>query len=194
LSLWRLFEKRRMCRCYLDLPVPRALLLRVLEAARRSPSAGHAQGVRFAVLTNQDQRNQIATVFGEEAYLKRGFRAWLSTAPVHIVTAVSTEAYEERYAQPDKVTEPNDWPVPYAVLDAGKALMSLYLAAEEAGLACGYLGPHAGPDLVQMFDLPEDWMFVGLVTLGYRDPEVRAKTRSERLGWRDFDEVVKWLS
>ena len=184
-----------MCRRYLNRGVPRALLLRVLEAARRSPSAGHAQGVRFAVVTQADQRELIAKVFGEEVYTKRGFPAWLSTAPVHLIVATSQNAYEERYARADKTSKPVEWPVPYGVLDAGKSLMSLYLAASEVGLSCGYLGPHAAKsDLIALFELPADWLCVGLVTLGYRHPENGGRTRSEKLGWRDFDDVVRWMS
>ena len=194
MNIWQLLSDRRMCRRYLERPVPRAILLRVLEAARRTPSAGHAQGVRFAVLTEQSQRDRVALAFGEEEFLRRGFPPWLSTAPVHLIVAASQSAYKERYAKPDKACEPDEWQVPYHVLDAGKSLMALYLAAQEVGLSCGYLGPHAGENLVDLFELPTDWTFVGLVTLGYRHPESRGRTRSERLGWREFDEVVRWLS
>ena len=182
-----------MCRNYRDQSVPRALLLRVLEAARKSPSAGHSQGFRLAVLTNTQRRLEIAGLFGESSYKERGFKPWLSVAPVHLIAASSWEAYEERYALPDKQTKPEEWSIPYPVLDAGKSLMALYLAAQEVGLACGFLGPHAGPDLVQHLDLPEDWKFIGLVTLGYRSTDGDRPTRSSSRGWREFDDVVRWL-
>jgi len=86
----------------------------------------------------------------------------------------------------------DEWDIPYPIMDGGQALMALYLAAEECGLSCGYLGPHAGPDLVEMLGLPHDWRFLGLVTLGYRRGPT-AKTRSQKRGWRDFDEVVRWF-
>lgn len=182
-----------MCRAYLERPVPRATVLRILEATRRAPSAGHSQGVRLAVVSNAGERQRIAQAFGEERFVERGLPRWLSTAPVHVVVAHSLEAYRERYALPDKSTGPDQWGVSYPVLDSGKALMILYMAAEECGLSCGYLGPHAGPDLVEMLDLPSDWIFSGLVTLGYRDRREDRTTRSQRLGWREFDEVVRWL-
>ena len=163
-----------------------------MQAARQTPSAGHAQGVRFAVLTESSRRREVASAFGEEEFVARGFPPWLSVAPVHLVVAASSKAYEGRYSEPDKRSEPKEWPVPYPVLDAGKALMSLYLAAENFGLACGYLGPHAGPDLVTLLGLPADWDFMGLVTLGYRDRSLERRTRSSARGWRDFDEVVIW--
>lgn len=192
-SVWKLLQGRHMCRNYRDQSVPRALLLRVLEAARKSPSAGHSQGFRLAVVTNTERRAEIAELFGESHYRERGFEPWLSVAPVHLIAATSWEAYEERYAMPDKQTKPKEWKIPYPILDAGKSLMALYLAAQEVGLSCGFLGSHAGPDLVKIMQLPEDWKFVGLLTLGYRSQDEERPTRSAARGWREFDDVVRWI-
>jgi len=134
----------------------------------------------------------IACAQGELEYREKGFEPWLSVAPVHIVVATSQQAYRERYSEPDKSTGPDEWDVPYEVMDAGKALMCLYLGAQEFGLACGYLGPHAGVDLVSLLGLPAQWRYLGLVTLGYRKGR-GVKTRSQERGWRPFDEVVKWV-
>ena len=191
-SVFELIRRRAMCRRYQDRAVPVAHLNRILEAARRAPSAGHSQGVRFGVTTDPVRRQAIADAFGEQEYLAKGFQPWLSVAPVHIVACLSEASYQERYAAPDKSGDPSDWPVSYPVMDVGQALMTLYLAAEECGLSCGYLGPHAGPDLGKMLDLPQEWRFMGLITLGYRLGTTR-KTRSIKRGWREFDEVVRWI-
>lgn len=184
---------RRMCRAYLDRQVPRSLIRQVLDLARRTPSAGHAQGTRFAVVTCPESRAQVAQAYGEDGYRAKGFYPWLSLAPVHLVVASSQEAYRQRYREPDKSGGPENWPVPYPVLDAGQSLMALYLGCHEAGLACGYLGPHAGPNLVELLRLPSDWQYLGLVTIGYRDAARDRVSRSTQRGWRDLDEVAVWL-
>lgn len=187
-----LLARRRMCRAYLTQPVPRETLVRVLDAARRSPSAGHAQGVRFGVVTEAALRARLARAVGEEDYLSRGFAPWFSRAPVHILVGASGQAYAERYQEPDKATGPALWPVPYDVLDGGKALMTLYLAAVAEGLACGYLGPHkAGPALEQV-PWPADWRFLGLVSLGYPDLAAARPSRSHARGWRPLETVVQF--
>ncbi len=191
-SFWDLARKRRMCRSYWDRPVPKAVVQRILEAARKTPSAGHAQGIRFAVTVDSEKRLSIAKAFGENNYLERGFQPWLSVAPVHIIAAVCEESYRQRYSESDKTVGPDQWPIPYAIMDGGQALMCLYLAAQECGLSCGYLGPHSGPDLVAMFGLPEDWRFLGLVTLGYAKGPL-LKTRSQKRGWRPYHEAVRWF-
>lgn len=192
-ELYELLAGRRMCRAYSPRSVSRAQLLRILEAARKCPSAGHAQGVRFAIARSPLLRTQIAEAVGEAEYLERGFHPWFGEAPVHIVVASDPRAYQNRYNEPDKVTGPDDWPVSYAVLDAGKALMALYLAAEREGLSCGYLGPHKLPGFLQQLEVPQSWELMGLVSLGYRDTSKERASASHRRGWRDFQEVVRWL-
>ena len=185
-------RRRRMCRSYQERSVPRAHLHRILDSARRAPSAGHSQGVRFAVVTGSERRRQIAAMYGEARYLEKGFAPWLSVAPVHLVVAVEEKSYEERYSAPDKRGGPADWEVSYPILDAGKALMALYLAAENYGLSAGFLGSHAGPNLVKEFDLPSTWRYLGLVTLGY-PAGAEGKTASVARGRRRYQDVVRWL-
>lgn len=192
-DIWWLLRSRRMCRAYQSRPVPSADLLRILQAARKVPSAGHSQGVRYGVSTSSATRALVAKACGEDKFVAAGYAPWLSVAPVHLVVATSVQAYQDRYNEADKAGEPSEWPVPYPILDAGKSLMALYLAAQECGLACGYLGPHSGPDLVKLLELPKHWQYLGLVTLGYRDPSVSAATRSTKRGWRPFEEVVHWI-
>ncbi len=191
-ELYRLLARRRMCRAYQPCDVPEATLRRVLEAARKTPSAGHAQGVRFGVIRQAAFRARIASALGEDSYRQRGLPAWLSEAPVHLLVGSCQLAYQMRYDEPDKSSRPEEWPIDYGVLDAGKALMTLYLAAEQEGLACGYLGPHRASPAMNLVPWPASWRFLGLVTLGRPDRARNPASRSHARGWRDFDEVVSW--
>ena len=59
--------RRRMVRSYLPDPVPAEALDRILDAARRGPSAGFAQAVEFVVVTSRTGRDSLAAAAGEAA-------------------------------------------------------------------------------------------------------------------------------
>ena len=168
--------RRRMVRNYTAEPVAPEVVGRMLDAARRSPSAGHSQGISFVVVTDAARRAEIATRAGEDEYVAKGFEPWISRAPVHVVVCVSEETYRERYRAPDKAGPEGEqsWPVPYWWVDAGAALMTLLVAAVAEGLAAGFLGVHAFADLEQLLGLPGDVAAVGVVTIGHPAPDRRS--------------------
>lgn len=160
---------RRMVRAYRPDPVDAGAVRRMLEVARRAPSAGFSQGQSFVVLTAAADRSRLAALCGEEDYAARGFPRWLSSAPVHVVPCVSRLAYERRYAQQDKSASvsPADWTVPFWWVDGGAALMLLLLAAVDEGLAAGFQQVPDSAGVHGLLGLRDDEMPLGLVTLGH---------------------------
>lgn len=181
-----------MVRNYTGDPVDPASLIRIVEAGRRSPSAGFSQGQAFVVVTQEADRRAIAELAGEEAYVQAGFDPWISRAPVHIAICVSEAAYRRRYREPDKLVDGREirWPVPYWWVDAGAALQNVLLSAVDEGLAAGFLGVHALPGLRDLLGIPEEYTPVGVVTLGHPAPDRRSG--SLKRGWRPVGEVVHW--
>ena len=168
-----------MVRRYRAAPIDPAVLDRILDAARRAPSAGFSQGVELVVVTSDSGRRRLADDAHEGEYVARGFEPWLSVAPVHVVIACLPDAYRDRYGEPDKVesTPPEDWPAPYWWVDAGAALMLLLLAAEDEGLGAGFLGSHAFDDLAGAVGLPAQYEPIGLVTVGHAADATRDSRR-----------------
>ena len=164
-----------MVRRYLPDPVPPDVVDRVLDAAQRGPSAGHAQGLRLVVVTEATRRADMAQALGEAEHVSRGRPAWLSVAPVHIVVCTRPDDYRERYAEADKRASvpPDDWAVPFWWVDAGAAVMLILLAAVDEGLGAGVL-QIADPDGIRtLLGIPADVAPVLLVTLGSAAPEDR---------------------
>jgi nitroreductase len=186
-----LIRKRRMVRNFTDDPVDPTAVDRLIEAARRSPSAGFSQGQYLVVVTSQETRRVIADLAGEAGYVADGFAPWISRAPIHIVICTSEADYHRRYQEPDKVTQHRremTWPVPYWWVDAGATMMLLLLAAVDEGLAAGFIGVHSIPGLQELLDIPEDVSPIGVVTIGHPAPD-RASGSLQR-GWRPHSEVV----
>ncbi len=185
-------KRRRMARHYRDAPVDEGALARVLDAGRRAPSAGFAQGVEFVVVTSLEGRQRIAAAAGEPDYVARGFAPWLSSAPVHVVIAVDPDRYHARYSEPDKraAAAPDDWPAPYWWVDAGAAMMLLLLAVVEEGLAAGFLGSHAISGLGSIVDLPPRREALGVITIGH--PARGPVSHSARRRRRSSEETIHW--
>lgn len=183
-------RRRRMVRNYLPDPVPVDVLDRVLEAARRAPSAGFTQGQSFVVVTDPDRRAAIAALAHEDEYVAAGFDPWLSRAPVHVVVCTSEAAYRARYAEPDKAgaDRAHDWPVPYWHVDAGASLMLLLLAAVDEGLSAGFAGSHSLGGIAELLGIPPDVEPIGLVTLGYGAPDRRSGSLDR--GWKPAGDVI----
>ena len=77
-------RKRKMVRSFTDEPVEPEAVRRILDTARRGPSAGFSQGVEFVVITDPDTRQTIAAP-ADEMFKKSGHHNFLAQAPVHVV-------------------------------------------------------------------------------------------------------------
>ena len=166
-------SKRRMVRNYTSEPVDADAVERIVAAATRAPSAGFSQGQRLIVVTDPEVRRAIALAADEEEYVADGFDPWISSAPVHLVVCVREDDYHERYRELDKLVDGSEiaWPVPYWWVDAGAALMVVLLAAVDEGLAAGFVGFHALPDIKGVLGIPHDVTPIGVVTIGHPAPD-----------------------
>lgn len=170
-------RRRRMVRAFTAEAVPASRLDPLLDRARRAPSAGKAQGVRFLVLDTPDAvaRYWDLTLAPER---RAGF-AWpgLLVAPVLVVVLVDPGAYVARYGEADKVATglgegTEAWPVPYWWVDAGAAIQTLLLGLVDDGLGGCLFGLFAHEEAVREgFGVPEGWRAVGTVALGHPAPD-----------------------
>jgi nitroreductase len=186
-------RRRRMVRNFEDRPVPAEALERMLDHARRAPSAGHTQGAVFLVLEGPEQTGRFwDCTFAEER--RAGFR-WpgLFRAPVVILPCASRDAYLDRYAEPDKGWADRDearWPVPYWDVDCGFATMAMLLTAVDEGLGALFFGIFDGvPALRNAFGIPEEWHPIGAVAVGWPAPD--EPSPSLRRGRRPAAEVIR---
>ncbi len=193
-------SRRRSVRTYADRPVPREVLEQVTNAAVvRAPSAGFSQGLRLVVVTDPETRRRIAAAAMEEELAAHGQTPWKAAAPVHVVVLVREDDYHERYQSPDKLKITGgreiEWPAPYWYVDAGAAAMVLMLAAIDEGLDTAIFGVSDLPALYETLGLPEDVLFVAVVTMGYAVGETDEASRSSSVFSRrrkPREEVVRW--
>jgi nitroreductase len=189
-EFFEVVRRRRMVRRYLPEAVPEGVLRRVVEAARRGPSAGFSQGQSFVVVTDPGLRREIAALAGEDAYVAKGFQPWVSQAPAHVVVCTSEQDYRDRYRAADKLGPHAelDWPVPFWYVDAGCSLMLLLLAAVDEGLAAGFLALKSYDGLRKLLGIPDHVQPIGIVTIG--KPAADRRSGSLDRGRRPAAEVI----
>lgn len=184
-----------MVRAFTPDPVAPAVVDGLLDAARRAPSAGNSQAVRFLVL---DTPAAVAGYWDLTlpASRRAGF-GWpgLVVAPVLVVLLVDPSAYVARYAEPDKAAtglgaDREAWSVPYWWVDGGAAVENLLLAVVDAGLGACFFGLFAHEGVVlRAHGVPDGWRAVGTVALGHPAPD--RPGRSAGRGRAPLDAVTR---
>lgn len=185
-------RKRRMVRHFKTDPIDPDALERIIDAARRAPSAGNTQGQSLVVVTDPETRAQVGEICGEREYASRFKHHWISEAPVQIVACTSEKAYKDRYSEPDKLNPDGttiEWPVPYWHVDIGCTVMALLLAVVNEGLAAGFTGTHRLDDLRATLGIPVEVTPVGVIPIGYPDRDV--KSPSLKRGRKSIEEFAR---
>jgi nitroreductase len=189
----KVVRSRRMVRNFSPEPVAAEEVARLLDLARRAPSAGYTQGQSFVVVTRPELKRAIAELCGEEYYVARGFDPFVSSAPVLVVACVSEAAYHRRYQEADKLDDEGkeiEWPVPYWYVDAGAAAMILLLAAVDVGLAAGFAGLHDHDAVRALLSIPAEVIPIGVIPIGHPAPDVPSP--SLKRGRKPVAEVIHW--
>lgn len=186
-----LVRKRRMIRNFTEESVEWDVIERIVDTARRGPSAGYSQGMAFVAITEADTRARIAEIAGEHWYVRQGHEPFMSRAPVHIVITTSEEIYHRRYNEPDKKARGQEeigWPIPYWHTDAGAAMMLVLLAAVEEGLGTAFVGVQDPMELQRELGIPEEHLPIGVVFIGHPAPD--KKSGSLKRGRRPLEETL----
>lgn len=135
-------------------PVPRDVLLRILEAARWAASSNNEQPWRFVVGPRED-RAQFERVLST---LVPGNQVWAQHAGALILVCTKSNfTYKDR-------------PNPYAWFDAGQALAHLFLQTIAEGLHAHAMGGFEKEKARETFVIPEGFEPVCAVAIGRHDP------------------------
>lgn len=197
-TLQRLIHARRSIRHYQEIPVERALLEELLEAATWAPSAHNRQPWRFCVVQGtmrQTLSAAMAPVWLHDLLADGGDAAKaaahvaeraarIARAPAVIVACLSMADMD---VYPDARRAASEHTM--AVQSVALACQNLLMTTHAAGLgACWLCAPLFVPETVRaVLALPADWEPQALITLGW-PAEVKEKARAPlaaRILWRN---------
>lgn len=185
---------RRMIRAFTREAVSSQVVDSLIETALRAPSAGKSQGTHFIVLTGND----VEAFWNDTLPLeKRETFRWkqLLDAPVIVIPCVDPQAYVDRYSEPDKQSTGlgegiDAWPTPYWTIDGSFAVMTLLLAAHDAGLGALFFAVFNGEQVLRSrLGVPGDVQILGAIALGHAAP-IQDVGRSAQRRRKSAEEVI----
>ncbi len=170
-------RQRRSIRKFSNKPVPKALILEVLEAAGWAPSAHNAQPWRFIILQDADVKRELAQKMADEwaadlvrdgaaaEESKRIERMERFTNAPGLVLACLTMDGLRKYPDEKRQNYERD----LAVESLGASLQNMLLAAHVVGLgACWYCAPAFCKEIVRsVLKIPESIEPSALIVMGY---------------------------
>jgi nitroreductase len=145
---------------------------RVIDQARRAPTAGFSQGVDFLVLDDGVALDEFWELV-EDPKFPSAEEDRATRPPVLVLVWSDPMRYIARYSAADKIDFGMDkieaWPVQFWDIDAAMASMQLQLAAVNRGIDTWFFGiPYGEGAVRERFGVPEDRKQVGVIALGYR--------------------------
>jgi nitroreductase len=157
MDIYEAIRTRKSVRSFLDRPVEREKLQRILEAARLAPSACNNQEWRFVVVTDRERRKMLAAAAGQ------GF---VGQAPVVLACCAETDGR----LMPCGLQR---FPIDVAI-----AIDHLTLAAAAKGLGTCWIGAFDPDRVREALGIPRSIQVVELLPLGYpADPRAIEKDR-----------------
>lgn len=182
-------EARRSIRAFIDEPVDRGALDRLVEAACLAPAPHHSRPWRFVVVDRDAGKRALATGMGERwrqdlrgdgvapervDELVASSHRKIEDTPALVLACLTWDGLD-RY--PDEGRQRAEWGM--ALLSLGAAVENLMLAAADAGLAsCWVAAPIFCPEEARdALALPVEWLPHALVLVGHPDPAYEGRPR-----------------
>jgi nitroreductase len=158
-------QGRRSIRKYSSKAIEEEKLLKVLEAARLSPSARNQQEWKFIVVKDQETRERLTEAIGQP---------FVGEAPIILVCCGTDPESIMKCGQPR-----------YTV-DLSIATAYMILEAYEQGLGTCWIGSFDEKMVKEVLGIPEKVRVVSITPLGYPDESPSPRPRKE------LDEIVTY--
>lgn len=165
-----LVQSRQSDRTYLDKPVEKEKIDRILEAARLAPSACNSQPWKFIVVTDPEKRMLVADATASKILSMNHFT---KQAPVQLVVIEESGNFTSSVGgwAKDKY---------YPHIDLGIAAAHITLAATDEGLGSCIIGWCDEKKVRKALDIPKNKRVMLVILLGYTNQPFRDKKRKTK--------------
>lgn len=147
MDVFEAVRTRRSIRKYQEKPVETEKLVKILEAARLSPSANNNQPWHFIAVTDKTVRKKLLSAYNS---------IWFVNASVIIVACATPSKGWSRQDGED-----------YWKVDAAIAMQTMVLVAHELGLGTCWVAAFKENKVKEALGIPEEVRVIAMTPLGY---------------------------
>jgi nitroreductase len=158
---------RQSDRSYLDKPVEKEKLDRILESARLAPSACNAQPWKIIVVDDPELKDKIADATSEKVI---GMNHFTKQAPLHLVIVEESANFTSAFGGFVKKKH-------FPLIDIGIVAEHICLAAADEGLGSCMIGWFSESKIRKYLTVPSSKRILLVITLGYPAKNTRTKIR-----------------
>jgi len=158
---------KRAVRKFQDRPVPRAVILDILNAGRRSQSSKNQQAWQFIVIQDKAALKSLSEC--------GTYAGHLAGAP--LAMAILTPEPTARFQ---------------TMFDAGQAAAYMQLAAWELGIGSVPASIYEGEKAREILGFPSEWHLRIALSFGYPLDEQKLSAPPKKGGRRSLEEIVHW--
>lgn len=178
MDFFELIYKRESVRGYLDKPVEREKIEKIIEAGRVSPSACNAQPWKFVVVDDKELVKEVSKKLYDP--LVSGINKFATTSPAFIVVVGEKRNMTSKMGEIIKKQD-------FTSIDIGIACENISLAAAELGLGTCMMGWFKEKGIKELLSIPQNKKIHLVLSLGYyENKEPRKKVR------KDINEIMSY--
>ena len=151
MNVYDAVKSRRTIRKFKQDPVPSEDIKKIIDCARLAPYGANLQPLKFAVITDENDRKNLYPLIKYAAYLTDWNPSFEECPPVYIAVLTDTSL---------KAADKSE-------CDCGAAVMSMWLEAEELGLGSCWLGAIDRNKIKEKLNIDEKYHVSYMLGLGY---------------------------
>ena len=143
--------KRRTVRRFRQDPIDRESIVKMIDVARVSPSAGNMQSLKYAVVASKEEREAIFPYIKYAGYIPE-WNPELSESPVAFIAVLNDTSIRANNA--------------FTQCDSGISMMAISMIAEEMGYSSCILGAIEREKIAEILGIKSQYEILYLVGLG----------------------------
>ncbi len=150
MDVYDAITRRKTVYSFLDKEVNEEVVLKLIDSAIKSPTAGGIREYEFIIVTNPDKKKEISRV---------SLTPHIDSAPFIVIVICDKSKMDAVFDEEDSET--------FCVENAALAIENLLLMASSYGLGSAWIATLQQEELRKLLAIPEKYKVRGIIPIGY---------------------------